>query len=143
MQAMLERLRYFLKLHEGVRSKPYMDTTGHVTIGVGRNLTDVGLYPDEIEYLLTMDMNRCYWDCENQMTFFTSLDEVRQMVLMDMCFNLGISGLMKFKNTLRAVEEGRYDAAAKGMLQSKWATQVKGRAIRLSEMMRTGNAESD
>jgi lysozyme len=137
---MNEQFRRLLKRHEGVRSRPYMDTTGHVTIGVGRNLTDVGLRQDEIEYLLTNDIGQVYWDCEQSFSFFTSLDEVRQMVLMDMCFNLGIGGLMKFKNTLRAVEEGRYEDASVNMLRSKWATQVKGRAIELSEMMRTGIA---
>jgi lysozyme len=63
---------------------------------------------------------------------------VRQNVLADMCFNLGIGGLLSFKNTLAMVEHGKYEEAAAAMLQSKWATQVGQRAIELSEMMRTG-----
>jgi lysozyme len=59
-----------------------------------------------------------------------------------MAFNLGVPGLLKFKNTLRAVREGRFEDAAKGMLASKWARQVKGRAVRLAQVMKTGNANS-
>lgn len=135
---MIETLIQLLRFHEGVRKFPYTDTVGKLTIGVGRNLTDVGLFQDEIDYLLSNDINRCIRDLRSHLYFFDSLDEVRKIVLVDMCFNLGIGGLMKFQRTLKAVEEGRYQDASFNMLDSKWATQVGDRAIRLSEMMRTG-----
>ncbi|MDR2076895.1 MAG: glycoside hydrolase family protein [Desulfovibrio sp.] len=65
-------------------------------------------------------------------------DETRAEVLIDMAFNMGVAGLLKFKNTLAAVERGDYDAAASGMLASKWASQVKGRAVELARQMRMG-----
>jgi lysozyme len=59
-------------------------------------------------------------------------------VLVNMGFNLGPEGLLGFRRTLRAVEEGRYADAAEGMLRSKWARQVGARAVRLAAMMREG-----
>ena len=57
-----------------------------------------------------------------------------------MAFNLGVQGLLKFRNTLGMVRDGDYDGAARGMLASLWARQVKGRATRLADQMRTGRA---
>ena len=70
--------------------------------------------------------------------WFPNLDQVRQDVLIDMAYNLGFFGLSTFKNTLAYIANGNYDKAADNMLKSKWATQVKGRAEELAEMMRTG-----
>jgi lysozyme len=128
-----------LMLHEGVRLKPYRDTVGKLTIGVGRNLDDVGLFRSEADFLLSNDIARVYRDCLQAFPFFTALDHVRQKVLLDMCFNLGIAGLKKFKRTLGYVAAGEYDKAAAAMLESKWARQVGKRAHRLAEMMRSGN----
>jgi len=75
---------------------------------------------------------------EYRLPWFTELDEVRQAVLVDMGYNLGIDGLLKFKRTLGSVESGNYANAAIQMLESKWATQVGHRAERLSDMMETG-----
>ena len=69
---------------------------------------------------------------------YNGLDEVRQSVLLNMCFNLGIKGLLEFKNTLAFIDAGDWERAANGMLASKWAKQVGKRAIELSELMRKG-----
>jgi len=69
---------------------------------------------------------------------YNGLDEVRQSVLLNMCFNLGMKGLLQFKNTLNFVAAGDWERAANGMLVSKWAKQVGLRAIELSELMRKG-----
>ncbi len=132
------RLAAQLRIDEGERKKPYLDSVGKTTIGVGRNLTDVGLFPDEIEYLLQHDITRAENELRTNLPWYVSLDPVRQEVLVNMCFNMGWSVLSTFKNTLDAVRRGDYEAASKGMLQSKWASQVKGRATRLAEKMRTG-----
>jgi len=69
---------------------------------------------------------------------YLQLDEVRKSVLLNMCFNLGIGGLLEFNNTLAYVAAGDWERAANGMLASKWAKQVGRRAIELSELMRKG-----
>ena len=136
-----EALRQQLIQHEGLRLTPYVDTVGKVTIGVGRNLTDVGLSREEALHLLTNDIEAVITDC---MTFpwFPTLNAVRQRVICDMRFNLGPARLRQFRHTLAAVADGRYADAATGMLASRWATQVKGRARRLAEMMRTGQDDA-
>lgn len=133
-----KKLVEMLKLHEGVRNKPYKCTAGKLTIGVGRNLDDVGLSDDEIEYLLKNDIERCKKDLDKNIPWWKDLDEVRQFVLVDMCFNLGIVGLMKFERTLKSIKAGKYEDAAKFMLESLWAKQVGKRATSLSSMMKKG-----
>jgi lysozyme len=121
--------------HEGFEHKVYTCSAGKPTIGVGRNLEDKGLSTDEIYYLLENDINYFELELKEKLCWFKNLTINRQDVLVDMAFNLGISGLLKFKNTLRLIEEGNYELAAKEMLKSKWATQVKNRAKHLSIMM--------
>lgn len=133
-------LREQLIRHEGLRLKPYTDTVGKLTIGIGRNLTDRGISREEAELLLDNDLASVVTALELAFSWWLSLDDVRQRVLADMAFNLGVGGLLKFKNTLAAVKEGRWDDAADGMLASRWAAQVGARASRLSRMMRTGVA---
>lgn len=132
-----ERLRAQLMLHEGLRRFPYVDTVGKLTIGVGRNITDVGISEDEAMYLLDNDIDECIQDLAT-FTWFPDLDSIRQRVLIDMRFNLGPSRFRGFRNTLAAVARGDYRAASNGMLRSLWAQQVKGRAVRLAAMMREG-----
>jgi lysozyme len=133
-----ERLKAQLRTDEGVRYKPYKDTVGKTTIGVGRNLDDRGLSPDEVNFLLEGDINLCVLDLDRELPWWKQMSDARQEVLLNMCFNLGIDRLLGFQNTLAFMEAGRYDAAAGGMLQSKWANQVGARAQRLAKMMREG-----
>lgn len=132
-----------LKHHEGFRSKPYRDTVGKLTIGYGRNLDDVGISEEEGSYLLQNNIREAEAELRLHLAFWDSLDHVRRAVLTDMAVNMGINKLLSFKNTLRFVGAGWYESAAEGMLASKWATQVKGRAVRLAEMMRTGKEPTD
>ena len=124
---------------EGRRSKLYKDTVGKWTIGVGRNLSDKGLSEDEIDYLLSNDIRDALLDLDRKFPWWRDLDPVRQLVLADMSFNLGINKLSGFVNTMRYIKAGDYKNASQGMLNSLWARQVKGRAVELAEMMRTGN----
>jgi len=135
LKAYVERL---LKLHEGVRLRPYRDSVGKLTIGCGRNLDDRGITLEEADYLLSNDISDVWLQLVSRLPFFSRLNTVRQATLIDMAFNLGTSGLLSFGVTLAAVERGHYDEAAKAMLDSRWAQQVGRRAIRLSEMLRTG-----
>ncbi len=132
------RLRAQLKLHEGERFRAYRCTAGKVTIGVGRNLDDVGLTRAESDFLLDNDIARIEQELDTAHPWWRGMNEVRQRVLIDMCFNLGISRLNTFTNTLGAMRRDDYPQAAEGMLASRWASQVGARATRLAEMMKTG-----
>ena len=134
----IETLRAELMRDEGVRLKPYQDSVGKLTIGVGRNLDDVGISQDEVANLLDNDIKRTMAELDKSLPWWRNLDEVRQRVLLNMAFNLGVAGLLGFKNTLAAIQNDKWGEAADGMLASKWAKQVGGRAQRLAVMMRTG-----
>jgi lysozyme len=127
-----------LRLHEGERLKPYRCTAGKLTIGIGRNLEDRGITAEESAYLLGNDIDHHWRELLRALPWVASLDSVRQRVLLDMAFNLGITGLLGFKNTLATIQAGNYQRGAEMMLQSKWAGQVGQRAVRLSRMMATG-----
>lgn len=133
-----KKLRDLLIGHEGFSQFPYEDTTGHITIGFGRNLTDRGISHHEALTFLDNDIDYFIVKLNHHLAFFDRLDDIRRMVLIDMCFNVGIRGLLDFKNMLAAIEEGNYELAAEEMMDSKWASQVKGRASQLAYMMRTG-----
>lgn len=133
-----ERLKNLLILHENLKLKVYKDSLGIETIGVGRNIRDKGISLNTALQMLDEDIDECYEDLQT-FSWFNALDDIRQEVLLDMRFNLGPTRFRGFKNTLRAVEEGRYSDAASSMLASKWAKQVKTRATRLAKMMETGS----
>ena len=123
---------------EGLRLKPYKCTSGKTTIGVGRNLDDKGISKDEAIALLTNDIKECMDELDKRIPWWINLTHNRRVVLINMCFNLGISGLMKFKNTLNHIRNHDYAKASVSMLDSKWAKQVKNRAVRLAIIMREG-----
>ena len=127
-----------LKQHEGLRLKPYTDTVGKLTLGIGRNLEDKGITEQEALFMLNNDVDYFYSQLNKKLTWFKMLDDARQNALVNMAFNLGIGGLLSFKMTLRLIEYGDYDNAATEMLNSVWAYQVGQRAIELSKQMATG-----
>lgn len=127
-----------LRRDEGVRQFPYVDTVGKTTIGVGRNLTDVGLSGVEIDFLLQNDIDKVTTQLQSRLPYFDALDPMRQAVLQNMCFNLGFAGLEGFPKMLAAFAQGDWDTAADEMLNSLWATQVGARATRLAQQTRTG-----
>lgn len=138
---LIERLSVQLKRDEGVRATAYRDHLGFLTIGVGRLIDDRrggGLRDDEIDYLLRNDIADRRAALERSLPWFGRLDPVRQGVLLNMAFQLGVRGLLAFQHTLAMVEVGYYAEAAELMLDSKWARQTPKRAHRLAEQMRTG-----
>ncbi|DAB29344.1 MAG TPA: lysozyme [Sulfurimonas sp. UBA12504] len=128
----------FIQRHEGLELKPYLCSAGKTTIGFGRNLEDIGISKDEAKCLLENDLNRTVKELEDSVTNFMMLNDVRQAVLIDMCYNLGISRFKGFKKMIDSVEAENYKEAAKHMLGSRWATQVGERATELSEAMNNG-----
>jgi len=124
--------------HEGLCLKPYRDTVGKLTIGYGRNLDDVGISEDEAIQLLDNDIKSVIYQLKQHIGWFEKLDEVRQAVLIDMAFNMGIEVFLKFEITLKNIEQSHYKQASIDMLTSKWAIQVGNRAKVLANMMDTG-----
>ena len=124
--------------HEGLRLKPYRCTADKLTIGVGRNLDDVGISNGEAIFLLRNDILRVQKELSGH-DWYDTLDMIRQDVLVDMCFNLGFTGLMEFEKMIRALTVEDYLEASKQMLDSRWAIQVGRRANKLAKMMEVGD----
>ena len=136
---MNELIKTMLVKDEGLRLKPYRDTAGKLTIGVGRNLDDVGISVDEAYYLLANDVKRAEREAREIFgEIWDELDEVRQAVILDMLFNLGKPRFLTFRKFIAAVKAGDWQKAHDEMLNSRWARQVKSRAERLASMMLTG-----
>lgn len=127
-----------LEIHEGFRGRPYKDTVGKTTIGIGRNLDDNPLTHEEARYLAAGQIRQFEEQLDRNIPWWRTLSVPRQRVLLDMCFNMGWATLAGFKRTLAAIYRGDYEEAAIGMLGSKWAGQVGGRAKFLAEVMKSG-----
>jgi lysozyme len=145
--------------HEGLRLQVYEDSLGIATIGIGRNLEDRGITPEELEwmdipnmaivhtmgiteadamYLARNDVQIVEEELLRAHPCVDRLDAVRQLVLIDMAFNLGVPRLCKFKKMWAAVEAEDFSTAAKEMLDSRWANQVKSRSTKLAHAMHHG-----
>lgn len=142
-----------LAFHEGCVLKPYKCPAGKLTIGVGRNLEDNPLTPEEKKacgdlsqgitknaayMLLRNDVTRCEEELRKNIPFYTKLPVERQYALLDMCFNLGISRLLKFKKMLKAMEEKNFKLAAYECLDSNYARQLPNRSKRIAHLIGTG-----
>lgn len=132
------QLRKQLEVDEGKRKRIYIDTLGLVTGGIGRNLTNRAFSDDEIELMYTNDVKEAETQLDRRLPWWRQMNDARQNVLMNMCFNMGIDRLLGFTKTLELMKAGRYDASASEMLNSKWAVQVGDRAGRLADVMRKG-----
>jgi lysozyme len=124
-------------LHEGRRRFAYMDSVGKITVGCGRNLSDKGLSDAEIDYLLKNDIEECINDLIS-FPWFVEADPIRQRVAVDLRLNLGPTKFRTFKRFLAGMAERDYDKAATALRHSLWAGQVKTRANRLIQMLRSG-----
>ena len=145
--------------HEGMVLQVYKDSLGIDTIGIGRNLEDRGISKKELDdldiptighvyeygiteadavYLATNDVEIVENELLNAHPCVAELDSVRQLVLADMAFNMGVPRLCKFKKMWIAIHVDDFQTAAKEMLDSKWANQVKSRSTILANMMHVG-----
>ena len=124
-----------LKVEEGFRSKPYLDSRGVLTIGYGTNIYD-GISKIEADYLLKWRLHRA----ETKLTelWLPYKDQPRsvQIALLDMSYQLGVYGLLKFHQTLARLESKDYSGAADSALDSLWAKQTPRRAARVAESFR-------
>tara|TARA_R100001510_G_scaffold4048_1_gene3208 strand:+ start:7704 stop:8051 length:348 start_codon:yes stop_codon:yes gene_type:complete len=114
-----------------------------MTIGVGRNIEERGLSDDEIDYILNNDVNIATDELVRTFDWYADLDEVRQRVVVDMVFNLGMPRFQQFKKMIQALDEGDYKEASIQMMDSRWASQVGQRSERLRDMMESGEDSSD
>ncbi len=111
-----------IAIHEGFSSRAYSDTTGHLTIGYGLNL-QYGITQKEAQLLLECRIEQCKDELAS-VPAFKALDEVRQGVLVEMVYNLGMQGLLSFKRMLAALEGHKYILAVSEARDSKWASQI-------------------
>jgi lysozyme len=132
----IKRLTESIKLHEGLRLHPYKCPSNKLTIGYGRNLEDKGLTTFEANLLLNNDIQEIYTQLKQQLPYFKDLKYIAQEILIEMAFQIGVSGLLKFKKTLHYLENKDYKNASIEMLNSKWAKQTPQRAKKLSNLMK-------
>lgn len=133
-----EKVKSALRKEEGFSQFLYKDNEGYNSIGYGFNLDTVGMYENEAEFILDNRLKLIVAKLFFHFPFFDELNEARQFVLADMGYNLGIEKLLTFHNLLFALQEYNYVNAAQEMLDSKWAQQVGERAVKLADIMRTG-----
>lgn len=145
-----------LVFHEGCVLKPYRCSRGYLTIGVGRNLETNPLTNEELKvcgdykhgitknaafYLLRNDIKRVTEECSERFPFWKQLDDERKYALIDMVFQLGLGGVLKFKNMLKAMGVGNYKEASEHCLDSKYAQQTPNRAKRIAKTIECGRFE--
>lgn len=135
-----------IAINEELKLKVYDDATGKdahgkgkLTIGYGRNLEDRGLTITECEFLLKNDIFYFYSMLMRLLPFYSSLDDVRQAVILDICLNCGVNGLMQFKKMLSFVENKNYQQASREILDSDAARKLKIRYEKNSNMMLSGD----
>tara|TARA_R100001443_G_scaffold117437_1_gene142675 strand:- start:4053 stop:4499 length:447 start_codon:yes stop_codon:yes gene_type:complete len=139
----IDKLREELTFDEGCINKIYLDHLDYPTFGIGHLVLksdpehgkDIGTPVSEkrIKECFEKDIQNVINDLDRNMTWWKDLPEDLQRVMANMCFNLGITRLLKFKKFLSAMEEHKWDKAAVEMLDSRWAIQVGPRAIRLKD----------
>ena len=134
----LERAKHYTKRFEGLRLKPYTCPAGKLTIGYGHNIEDNGITEEIAVKLLDTDLANAEREVRAKFSSYAKLNEARQFVLVDMCFNIGINRLLTFKKMFAALARGEYHTAAREMMDSKWYRQVGNRGKILCEIMKSG-----
>jgi lysozyme len=127
------------KQNEGYSGKLYKCSAGYNTIGFGHNLDAKGIKPLFGELLLLEDINDTVIDLDTFLPWWRTINESSQRVLIDMAFNLGIHGLLKFEKMLGLLRAMQYESAASELIHSKYGKQVVARATRNFNNMRASN----
>ena len=134
----LETIKEQLIRHEGRRTRPYVDTVGKITIGIGHNLTDNGLPDFIIDLLYEHDMKGVIQNLDTNLSWWREQPENIRNALMDLCFNMGIGGLLGFHRFLQALKDKNYLNAAMELQDSRWFQQVGFRGPELVNQVRNG-----
>jgi len=130
-----------IKRHEGFSRHAYACPAGYLTIGYGLNIEPSGYGLDED--LAEQALCRVLLDVEGRlmdMPWFESLDLVRGGVVLEMAYQMGVSGMLGFRKMIEAIERKDWETAAVEMLDSRWHQQTPGRAKSLARIMRTGES---
>lgn len=135
---MNKKLIKILKRHEGYRKFPYKCTSDKTTIGIGRNLDDVGISEEEAELLLKNDITQSVQDIKSIFLGFDWFLENRQNALINMMFNLGKTRFLGFKKMIEAVKNDDWQEAAIQASDSKWHNQVGDRALEIERLLEEG-----
>jgi lysozyme len=126
---------------EGFVPHAYKDHLGYWTIGFGRLIDKDkggGITRAEALVLLTNDIDKVRAQLDERIPWWQSLNEARKTILVAMAFQMGVGGLMQFRNTLKSMRAGNFKKAAQGMRASRWARQTPGRAQRMAKAMEEG-----
>ena len=129
-------LREDLIAEEGIRLKPYLCPAGKTTIGVGRNLDDVGITQDEAMEMLDNDIDRVNAQLAKALPWLETKSPDVQRAIANMTFQMGIGALLKFKKMLAAIQARDYNAARREALNSAWAKQTPQRAKRVTDLFK-------
>lgn len=139
-----------LNYEEGYKEKPYIDTEGYPTVAIGIKIGPKGASLTNYTFTVPRKVGDVWTQvfvdniqnqCRNNPAIYAALQKcnpARADVLYSMAYQMGVNGLAGFKNTLAMISNGKFDDAANGMLNSKWAKQTPNRARRHSDVMRTG-----
>lgn len=137
-----EKLVEELKHDEGLMFHAYKDSLGYLTIGIGRLIDKRkggGITESEANYLLENDIDKITRSLQHKFIYYQRLDGTRQRALCNMCFQLGLDGLLGFKKMLTAIDKEDWDEAYIQALDSKWARQTPVRAKRIAGMILRGD----
>ena len=137
MKSLLESIKH----HEGFVEHVYDDSLGIPTIGYGFAIKDLILEEDLCDEILLRKLRKLGRSVMGKFPFFDSLPSDCKEVLMEMCYQLGVTGVSKFKLALKAMEDGDWEKAADEMLDSKWAKQTPRRAKEMSDIIRSLHEE--
>ena len=124
-----------IKLSEGFRDRVYKDSLGIDTIGYGFAIKDLVLNEDISEMILRRKLDNLIDRANKRFKFLKKLPQKAQDVIYEMCYQLGVTGVSKFKKTLLYLENKEFRMVSKEMLDSKWARQTPNRANKLSDIM--------
>lgn len=137
----MSRLTELIEAQEGRKKTVYLDSEGFWTIGVGC-LVDArkggGLRDEEIDFIRDNRIALATSDVKHQFPWFVGLNEPRQAVLISMCFQMGLSGLLGFKKALAAMRDERWADAEREMRDSLWFKQTPERAGRMAHQIFSG-----
>ena len=132
----ITKLTNELRRDEDTILTPYYDSLGVLSIGTGRNL-ERGISEDEADYMLQNDIQNTIKELDNY-SWFEGLSPARKRAIINMYFNLGAIKFATFKKMIRAIEISHFDRASIEALDSKWASQVGQRALRIAKIIKTG-----
>lgn len=124
-------------IDEGYRSEVYRCSEGKLTIGYGYNIT-AGMPQDEALVLMRYRLEKLAAQLDNKLAWFGGITPARQRALLNMAYQLGINGLLNFKNMLGCAAVGNWTGAAREALDSKWAVQTPARAKRIANILGKG-----